>query len=70
MLGMLSGFILTSILSYSVTISIWMNESQAAFGHRHHAQMGENPKLRVLFYRLAHLLEICAIPVFVFDGPL
>ena len=31
--------------------------------------MGENPELRTLFHRLARLLQMCIIPVFVFDGP-
>jgi len=30
--------------------------------------MGENPELRTLFYRLANLLQMCLIPIFVFDG--
>ena len=30
--------------------------------------MGENPELRLLFYRLSNLLKIAVIPVFVFDG--
>ena len=46
-----------------------MHESQAVFFHRHHSQMGENPELRVLFYRLSNLLKMSVIPVFVFDGP-
>ncbi|KAF8958353.1 hypothetical protein BDZ97DRAFT_1842326, partial [Flammula alnicola] len=30
---------------------------------------GENPAVRVLFYRLCHLLTLPIIPIFVFDGP-
>jgi len=59
--------------TFSMTIrtkifSIWMHECQAAFFKCRHAQMGENPELRTLFYRLANLLKLCLIPVFVFDG--
>ena len=46
-----------------------MNECQAVFHSPRHAQMGENPELRALFYRLANLLRMCVIPVFIFDGP-
>ena len=46
-----------------------MNDCQAAFHVPRHAQMGENPELKALFYRLANLLHMCTIPVFVFDGP-
>ena len=34
-----------------------------------HAQMGRNPELRTIFYKLTRLLESCFVPVFVFDGP-
>ena len=30
---------------------------------------GENPAVRVIFYRLCRLLTLPIIPVFVFDGP-
>jgi len=49
--------------------SIWMHECQAVFFGPCHTQMGENPELHTLFYRLAALLEMSIIPVFVFDGP-
>ena len=49
--------------------SIWIYECQAAFFNPRHSQMGENPELRTLFYRLADLLNMCIVPVFVFDGP-
>jgi hypothetical protein len=50
-------------------LSIWIHECQAAFFNPRHSQMGENPELRTLFYRLADLLKMCVVPVFVFDGP-
>ncbi|KDR76087.1 hypothetical protein GALMADRAFT_247269 [Galerina marginata CBS 339.88] len=56
-------------LVMGIDASIWMNECQAVFHHRRHAQMGQNPELRTLFYRLAGLLECTVTPVFVFDGP-
>jgi Holliday junction resolvase YEN1 len=34
-----------------------------------HTQAGENPELRTLFFRLAHLLRYPITPIFVFDGP-
>lgn len=51
--------------------SIWMNEAQMAIKVRpgHGTRAGENPALRVLFYRLCRLLTLPIIPVFVFDGP-
>jgi Holliday junction resolvase YEN1 len=45
-----------------------MHETQAVFFHHHHSQMGENPELRLLFYRLSNILKMAMIPVFVFDG--
>jgi holliday junction resolvase YEN1 len=43
-------------------------ECQTTF-RRHHAQFGQNPELRTLFYRLCRLLSVCIDLVFVFDGP-
>ena len=43
-------------------------QCQSAFAHNH-AQFGQNPELRTLFYCLAGLLQYCADVVFVFDGP-
>jgi XPG I-region len=48
--------------------SIWF--TQAQFGFRiGHAQAGENPELRCLFYKLASFLKVPVTPLFVFDGP-
>lgn len=72
LLDLIPGLFLPSWLIIQLLIfrgSIWLNECQAQFFHRHHAQMGENPELRTLFHRLARLLQMCIIPVFVFDGP-
>jgi Holliday junction resolvase YEN1 len=33
-----------------------------------HAQAGENPELRDLFYKLLNLLKYPITPIFVFDG--
>ena len=43
-------------------------QCQSAFVHNH-AQFGQNPELRTLFYRLSRLLSCCIDAVFVFDGP-
>jgi Holliday junction resolvase YEN1 len=48
--------------------SIWMSQVQFAFQVRH-AQAGENPELRTLYYKLAYLLQFPVTPIFVFDGP-
>ncbi|TFK70515.1 PIN domain-like protein, partial [Pluteus cervinus] len=54
-----------------VDASIWMNEVQAALGKVFlHAQAGPKAELRVLFLRLAHLLQFAITPIFVFDGPM
>lgn len=52
-----------------IDASIWMKKSQAKFYHPQHAQAGENPELRVLFYRLCYLLRHPITPIFIFDGP-
>ena len=46
-----------------------MKRAQTQFHHPQHAQAGENPELRALFYRLCHLLRRPITAVFVFDGP-
>jgi Holliday junction resolvase YEN1 len=50
-----------------------MNEAQMAIqvrlGHGTGTRAGENPALRVLFYRLCRLFTLPIIPIFVFDGP-
>ncbi|KAJ7093743.1 PIN domain-like protein [Mycena epipterygia] len=51
-----------------VDASIWMYQAERAVTPSN-AQRGPNPQLRVLFYRLATLLELPIRVVFVFDGP-
>ena len=48
-----------------------MNEAQTAIKVRLGlgTRAGENPALRVLFYRLCHILTLPIVPIFVFDGP-
>ena len=48
-----------------------MNEAQTAIKVRLGlgTREGENPALRVLFYRLCRLLTLPIVPIFVFDGP-
>jgi Holliday junction resolvase YEN1 len=48
--------------------SIWFTQAQFSF-RTGHAQAGENPELRSLFYKLASLLKLPIMPIFVFDGP-
>lgn len=48
-----------------------MNQAQTAITYGKHGPgtgLGENPALRILFYRLCRLLALPIIPVFVFDG--
>ena len=47
-----------------------MNQAQTTINHSKGpgTQMGENPVLRVLFFRLCRLLALPIIPIFVFDG--
>ncbi|KAF8153351.1 PIN domain-like protein [Crassisporium funariophilum] len=58
-------------LIIGVDASIWMNEAQMAVKFRpgQGTRSGENPALRILFYRLCRLMTLPIIPVFVFDGP-
>ena len=46
-----------------------MKRALSQFHHPQHAQAGENPELRALFYRLCHILRRPITAVFVFDGP-
>jgi Holliday junction resolvase YEN1 len=52
-----------------VYCSIWLYQTIAVYHNPHHVSSGANPELRTLFYKLAHLLKSCVVPVFVFDGP-
>lgn len=46
-----------------------MTQCQTVFHKPHHAQMGRNPELRALFFKLAALNQVGVTAVFVFDGP-
>lgn len=46
-----------------IDASIW-------FVHAEYGKEGENPELRTIFFRLARLLQVPFLPLFVFDGPL
>ncbi|KAJ7765925.1 PIN domain-like protein, partial [Mycena maculata] len=48
--------------------SIWMYSADRAINNTN-ARAGPNPSLRVLFYKLAGLLQLPIRIVFVFDGP-
>ena len=58
-------------IPYTYLLSIWMNEAQTAISVKpgQGTQAGENPAIRILFYRLCRLLTLPIIPIFVFDGP-
>ncbi|KAF8969668.1 PIN domain-like protein [Flammula alnicola] len=62
---------LEQCLYVGIDSSIWMNEAQLAINVRpgRGTRAGENPAVRVLFYRLCRLLTLPIIPIFVFDGP-
>ncbi|KAF8971159.1 PIN domain-like protein [Flammula alnicola] len=62
---------LEQCLFVGIDSSIWMNEAQLAISFRpgRGTRAGENPAVRVLFYRLCRLLTLPIIPIFVFDGP-
>ncbi|SPO24380.1 uncharacterized protein UTRI_03648 [Ustilago trichophora] len=49
-------------LRLGIDASLWLFHAQQSSG-------GSNPYLRLLFYRLAKLLSLPVLPVFVFDGP-
>jgi len=57
----------TLLMCLILLCSIWLVQMQFAL-HAGHAQAGENPELRCLFYKLAHLLQFPITPLFVFDG--
>ena len=52
----------------SSSCSIWLSQAQFTF-QAGHAQAGENPELRTMFFKLASLLQSPVMPLFVFDGP-
>jgi holliday junction resolvase YEN1 len=45
-----------------IDASIW-------YYHAHSSREGENPELRMLFFRLAKFLALPLLPLFIFDGP-
>lgn len=49
-------------LRLGIDASLWLFHAQQSSG-------GANPYLRLLFYRLAKLLTLPVLPLFVFDGP-
>ncbi|OBZ71130.1 Flap endonuclease GEN 1 [Grifola frondosa] len=55
-------------LRLGIDVSIWFYQLGQTFAIGH-AQAGENPELRTLFFRLVRLLQLPVHPVFVFDGP-
>ncbi|KAH9913405.1 PIN domain-like protein [Fomitopsis serialis] len=51
-----------------IDASLWFHQVQSTFAVGH-AQSGENPELRTLFFWLARLLRLPIHAIFVFDGP-
>ena len=52
-----------------IAVSIWLNQTQSIFHvPGMHYQVGENPELRILFYRIACFRKLPIHLVFVFDG--
>jgi hypothetical protein len=49
--------------------SIWLYQTVALYHNPRHVSSGANPEMRTLFYKFAHLLNSCIVPMFVFDGP-
>jgi holliday junction resolvase YEN1 len=45
-----------------IDASIW-------YYHAYSSKEGDNPELRMLFFRLAKFLALPLLPLFVFDGP-
>ncbi|KAJ7226354.1 PIN domain-like protein, partial [Mycena haematopus] len=56
-------------LIVGVDACLWLTQCQAVFHKPSHAQIGKNPELKALFYKLASLNQAGIIAVFVFDGP-
>ncbi|KAJ7231744.1 hypothetical protein B0H12DRAFT_1239860 [Mycena haematopus] len=52
-----------------VDACLWLTQCQAVFHKPRHAQIGKNPELKALFYKLAALNQAGITAVFVFDGP-
>ncbi|KAJ7611842.1 PIN domain-like protein [Roridomyces roridus] len=59
----------TGTIIIGVDAGLWMAQSQSVFHKPQHSQMGQNPELRVLFYKLGALNQVGCQALFVFDGP-
>ncbi|KAJ7749133.1 PIN domain-like protein [Mycena metata] len=59
----------TRPLVIGVDAGLWMGQCQTVFHMPSHAQMGRNPELRALLWKLAALSRAGVIAVFVKDGP-
>ncbi|KAJ7189772.1 PIN domain-like protein [Mycena haematopus] len=51
-----------------VDANLWLGQCQMMFHKPNHAQMGSNPELRALFFKLVALHHVGVTAVFVFDG--
>ncbi|KAF8230626.1 hypothetical protein L208DRAFT_1280850, partial [Tricholoma matsutake] len=55
--------------TYSIGVSIWYVSCDAVFNDPNlHVQVGKNPELQTLFFKLCCYLRSPVILVFVFDG--
>ena len=57
-----------SCMTVDALLSVWLRQCCAPF-QRAHAQAGQNPELRTLYYRSVDLLARPVAVVFVVDGP-
>jgi len=55
-------------LVIGIDISLWLFAVQSLF-HVNHVGAGPEPELRTLFFKLALLMSLPIVPVFLFDGP-
>ncbi|KAJ7616026.1 PIN domain-like protein [Roridomyces roridus] len=67
--GPISGHREMQSIIIGVDAGLWMTQCQTVFHKPHHAQMGSNPELRALLYKLLQLIQAGVVAVFVFDGP-
>jgi hypothetical protein len=68
-MGFLFFLLSQSKLIIYLCASIWICQAQAAANSMPRTQQGENPALRIIFFRVCHLLAQSIQPVFVADGP-
>ncbi|EDQ99571.1 uncharacterized protein LACBIDRAFT_316330 [Laccaria bicolor S238N-H82] len=58
-----------NMVRVGVDVSVWICQAQAAVHSMPRTQQGENPALRIIFFRICHLLAQSIQPIFIADGP-